>query len=241
MKTSTIVFCTLIAVFFALGGIAQASLVYTGWLSSDAADIPDGDLFVGSWSKVTLSWEVSQNADLTWRYKYTLAVDSAPDISHFIIEGSSNPGNEFTADNVLGDAIAVINRFTFTVDGPLDSGRAVEIQQHDTDPGNPGLPGSIYGIKIEDLGDFREITVEFDSDRVPVWGDFYMKGGPGSYAYNAGFTLADPTDPPASGSLQSHVLVPDSVVPEPTTLALLGLGGLAMLGKRMRIRRLIRR
>ena len=54
------------------------------------------------------------------------------------------------------------------------------------------------------------------SDRPPVWGDIYAKGGQ-VYAYNAGFVAAD--------TALDHVAVPDGDgggVPEPSSLALLG-------------------
>jgi hypothetical protein len=46
-----------------------------------------------------------------------------------------------------------------------------------------------------------------------------FKGGSGSSggsAYNAGFSVADPLNPPANGSVLDHALVPDSVEPPPS-------------------------
>ena len=58
------------------------------------------------------------------------------------------------------------------------------------------MPGPVHGIKFEAAGgaDLTTATLSFDSDRVPVWGDFYAKGGQGTL-WNTGFLTADPTDP----------------------------------------------
>ena len=76
--------------------------------------------------------------------------------------------------------------------------------------------------------------IEFDSIRMPVWGDFYAKCGgiPPNEAWNEGFATPDPLDPPADGSIASHILVPDSFVPEPTTLSLLVACGLLAARRR---------
>ena len=79
------------------------------------------------------------------------------------------------------------------------------------------------------------LTVSFDSDRAPVWGDFYAKNGTDTegtdiYLYNSGFSIADPLVPAASGSEQNHLLVPDTVaVPAPGAV-FLGSVGLSLAG-----------
>ena len=52
-------------------------------------------------------------------------------------------------------------------------------------------------------------------------------GGSDNSAWNTGFLDADPLDLPANGSINNHVLVPDTYttpVPEPGTLLLVGTG-----------------
>jgi hypothetical protein len=52
--------------------------------------------------------------------------------------------------------------------------------------GNPGMLGSIIGLKINVGGGGSDFTFAFDSVRTPVWGDFYTKGGNGG---SNGFSL----------------------------------------------------
>lgn len=176
----------------------------------------------------TLSWTVTYDDSdpdvpdfFYWHYSYTLTVPEKG-ISHAIIE-ASNGVNPFTTYNIYEP----------------DGAPAVEIQEyHPTgDSGaNPHMPADLYGIKFEGWSnDPTSITVSFYSDRVPVWGNFYAKDGNKGpvLLYNTGFSAndIDPDTPAGNGSLDGHLLVPDTV-PEPSLLTLLGLGGLGLLRKK---------
>jgi hypothetical protein len=72
---------------------------------------------------------------------------------------------------------------------------------------------------------------------VPVWGDFYAKCGahPPNQIWNMGITLPDPMAPAANGSIDNHILVPDSYnIPEPATFVLLLIGTVLGTHKRRR-------
>lgn len=102
------------------------------------------------------------------------------------------------------------------------------------------MPGDLYGTKFDDTGG-TTFTVEFTSNRLPVWGDFYaadgQAGGEGlNQFWNSGFLAIDPLLPPSDGSLDGHILRPDSYIPEPSTMAMLALG-LMTLGVAVRRRR----
>ena len=211
-----------------------AANVFAG-LSGFLTNQPNGGLTAGgeTWGstvELKVTWIVSQNSDGTWHYQYRFTnwVDelmTMHDVSHFIIEISSGE-NPFLESDILGGIIG-------------DYGdHAIEI--FGLSPGNPGFPEglTIYGLKI-DLDD-EHTTVEFDSTRSPMWGDFYAKGGgkPKNFAYNSNFGTEavnkhdyanDPAD--ATGNSLFKVLVPNTV-PEPTSLLILGFGGLLLVKSR---------
>lgn len=160
-----------------------------------------------STNPTTLSWTVTKKADY-WHYDYTL---SAPigDPSHIIIEASEPVSGEpgFTKGDIYNPS------------DPFESILVGWQAYSGNNQPNPGMPASIYGIKFEygEWGLTARIT--FDSPRTPVWGDFYAKdGAPGGAVWNLGFIDADPSAPAASGSINHHILRPDTVIPEPSAL-----------------------
>ncbi len=184
---------------------AMALLSFSGSLST-----PSGITASEPWMTegMIVNWTVSQNADMTWDYRYTFRdyAGNAPrkEISHMIIAISPN-----AIDTDFWDANGPMEIQTWTSD----------------DAGNPGLPSSLYGLKIDIAAD----EYFFTSTKAPVWGDFYIKDGNFDqdpiFAHNSTFGSADPLDPPSNGSVNYKILRPDSTsvpIPEPSTLLLFG-------------------
>ncbi len=210
--------------------VAPASLfavpIFIGSLSTPAGvaatplwDAPNGGF--------KISWTISQLSATDWYYQYTLSNASGGALSknpsHLIVEISPN---------------ATVNDF-WSFNGGW------EINTYSSaNPSNPGMPGPMYGTKMAGVQNSGSGLFEyfFHSYKAPTWGDFYAKDGKTGTAgnqtdvtaWNADFLQTDPTAPAqsgllldASGAYINKILRPDTqstIVPEPGTLMLLGLG-----------------
>src|SRR5258705_7525676 len=101
------------------------------------------------------------------------------------------------------------------------------------------MPGTIDGAKFN-FGLADSTPYAFTSDRSPVYGDFYMKGGQ-STAWNVG--LADHTSELATSFIArpdtSGAAVITAETPEPGTLFLLGGGVVFLLFGRKKLKKTI--
>lgn len=203
-------------VFLIVATPARAELI--GCRDSDG----NGVTATGDWAAggFEICWNVSFNgATSRWNYTYTFDV-TRRDVSHVIIELTSG----LTDVVVTGGSSSEIG--TFSGD----------------DPSNPGMPGPLYGIKVND-GTDEFFTFTLNTPTAPAWGDFYAKdgGNPDTYAYNTGFGSAEPTSNPLTAIETNFIVRPDSrngngdteEVPEPVTALLLfsGLAGVAFTSR----------
>jgi len=78
------------------------------------------------------------------------------------------------------------------------------------------LPRDVHGVEFCALTrDPATLTISFDSDRGPMWGDLYARSfticDVSNVLYNAGMLSLNPSDLPRNGSVAAHVLVPNTV------------------------------
>jgi PEP-CTERM motif len=214
---------TLAVLLVAAGQHARAAAVYataadlTGSRNSGLGGglVPGGD-WASDGDTETISWSIVNNGNGTWNYTYTLANFSKPGISHFLLDLTDDAVFP-TVDPQVVTSVSPANYELF-FDNFVPGGMGNS---------NVGLPAPIIGVKIQFTGGGSfPSAVSFTSNRAPVWGDFYVKGGKDSFVYNAGLVNH------ASDNKGIFLARPDGAVsvPEPTSIAMVAMAGVAGLG-----------
>jgi hypothetical protein len=221
MIRTALAFCTLAGLAVSS---ASATVIATGSLSSATGAVVAGGNYANTNGGFVIAWTVIDNSNGTWTYRYTFNrlngnPVTMPGVSHLTLQLSDN----FTTNDLIGVGPTVQQ----TTLGTFSGGPA--------DPGWPG--GSLFGIKLDFTS--NPMTAELTTNRLPMWGSFYVKGGASSFAYNADFLAVaanqhDYWNPPVDGlgNPLALILVPN-VIPTPGAVALLGVGGL-LAGRRRR-------
>ena len=220
-----LVVAMLVAAVLLGGTTVLADTTYHGLLIATPAD--GSGIWVNDpgdeddWVPAEIEWWVTETEAGFYHYEYEIRVYAGA-VSHFILE-TSEPLPE-------GDIWDITGNY----------GEALVGEWFYPGTANADMPGDLYGTKFDETWG-TTFTIEFTSNRLPVWGDFYAvdgaAGGEGlNQFWNAGFLLDDPLLPPADGSIDGHILRPDSRIPEPTTVVLLTVG-LMSLGVAVRRRK----
>ncbi len=224
--------------------LQAAPVSYTGTLAyNKEAAGADGTLFVTGpgdwrWNATKVAWTVSQSSACgLWHYEYTITVPRTSgflsDVQCVIVEAADgSPYAAFTESNLFSPASSPSNWL-----------QKVEVGSYNqlSDATFVNLTKTLYGIEFATANiDPTTLTVRFDSDYAPVWGDFYARSfivdGEANVLVNDDLAKigadTDPSVPAANGSVGSHVLVPGyySCVPVPPPVPAPGAVLLGMLG-----------
>lgn len=168
---------------------ADVAVPESAWTGSMTFNSTHGGKFDGE--DIQVRWNITQNTTsgiFTYSYRFTKNGDSVRP-SHFILQVSDN----FTTDNLLS----------------ANGGTELNLYEPGH-PSNPDLSAPIYGIKF----DYEADTYVFTTDRIPVYGDLYIKKGSGKNvksrgtAWNDGLGI-DPTE--GLPNYSNWVPTPDSV------------------------------
>jgi hypothetical protein len=217
-----------IALVQAFGALSFGAAIYDTSAIDEltgSRTIPASSGVVGSnFTNFQIGWSITNTLPSVWHYSYTFTgsvASGGQGLSHFILD---------TSDNCINAAAGTFTDANCMTNAAISSGTlTLSPGDYSSSPGNPDFPAGadIVGVKFNVSGSPGfPVTIGFDSDRAPVYGDFYLKVANASTAYDNGLTNH------ASTTLLDFIARPDtssSAAPEPAAGVLFA-GGLLLLG-----------
>ena len=167
-------------------------------------------------SETVLTWEVTSLGGGVWSYGYTFSVPEAMPVSNFYLQ----TGDLFGMENII-----VSDPSNGEVD-VWDLGYVV-----------------LYGIRFEKLS-CVVCEFSFTSDVAPMWGSFTADGAndAGETAFGYNVNIGDVSNVAITGPAPAGLLLvpgaprePTGTIPEPSTLFLVGVAGLALFSRKKRV------
>lgn len=168
----------------------------------------------------TMQWTITPiSGGYHYSYLFTGTTGAGMGVSHLALD---------TSDNCTNTNGCVTN---VTVNGVAVNSSTLVFGGNTSQNGNPNFPGSFFGVRFGGTinpstgSNQLPLLIEFNSTRVPVYGDFYLKLGQGGVRSNGGSGWNTGSANHASTNNLDFIVRPDTQTvenPEPGTLAMIG-------------------
>lgn len=188
---------------------------------ADSRTYPTGGLQLVSGSGdpegATVAWEITQSG-AAWDYVYTFTGFGQGDVSHVTFDCSDAYASS-TSGLIVGNVIYVTTPYG-------SSTSTLEWSNGGTMDGIFGAFKTASELGDQGLSEGGFLELAFTSTNAPMWGDMYIKDG--QFYEIANDHWANHFD---GDSIAGYIAVPDTdtYIPEPSTIALLCMGGTGLL------------